>query len=491
MSRIYKYTSLNTAIRILKSGQISLNNPKNFNDPNDCSFIEDPTDAKQAEQLVVDYFVCKTLTTLNETKKGTSKFKEPEELLLIQKQFEVEKQRLEKEPFFRSNPVLHRTIQKVISKVEPLNNIINVAKSYFNEEIERLVEIAKETALISCFSKRNDSILMWAHYANSHRGICLEYKRPELSSFRDVVYSSNRPFFKVYNATAHWVALEILGKKETEEELKRYTNDIVDPFFVKSTDWQYEEEVRCLFSSDKPEKGVVYDHERKQYYFNIGLPTAIYIGCNAVGSEVDRLKNLADERNIPVFFMKKSANTFNIEIDKNHKYEPILPNEQKEITLLTLINEIDSCLNGQIYLAAFASSLIIPAICSKVECPNATDEKERYIEWCNTFFQYSNVPDCACLNGDVLWNIKEQLFSNGNIDVYGKYGDFELKKILLKIEDRYDSIDHTIFGESDLTTDIAKFCDYMIFQAKRCYKKHKEEIEELSQIPIERYSGGL
>lgn len=28
---------------------------------------------------------------------------------------------------------------------------------------------------VSCFSERNDSILMWAYYANSHKGICVEY----------------------------------------------------------------------------------------------------------------------------------------------------------------------------------------------------------------------------------------------------------------------------------------------------------------------------
>jgi hypothetical protein len=34
---------------------------------------------------------------------------------------------------------------------------------------------------IACFSERNDSILMWSHYADHHKGICVEYETRLLS----------------------------------------------------------------------------------------------------------------------------------------------------------------------------------------------------------------------------------------------------------------------------------------------------------------------
>ena len=42
--KIYKDTSLDSAVLILKSGGVALRNPKYFNDPNDCSFIQDKND---------------------------------------------------------------------------------------------------------------------------------------------------------------------------------------------------------------------------------------------------------------------------------------------------------------------------------------------------------------------------------------------------------------------------------------------------------------
>ena len=32
---------------------------------------------------------------------------------------------------------------------------------------------------ITCFSARNDSMLMWSHYANSHKGVCIGFEIPQ------------------------------------------------------------------------------------------------------------------------------------------------------------------------------------------------------------------------------------------------------------------------------------------------------------------------
>ena len=33
----------------------------------------------------------------------------------------------------------------------------------------------EDMAYMSCFSEDNDNLLMWAHYGDNHRGICVEY----------------------------------------------------------------------------------------------------------------------------------------------------------------------------------------------------------------------------------------------------------------------------------------------------------------------------
>ena len=44
-----------------------------------------------------------------------------------------------------------------------------------------------------------------------------------------------------------------------------------------------------------------------------------------------------------------------------------------------------------------------------------------------------------------------------------------------------------VLGTGDVTTNVTKFCTDMIYQAKRCYKKHENEIKSLIQLPIEDY----
>ena len=491
---IYKYTSLNSAVSILKSGGVALSNPKDFNDPNDCSFVQDNKDKAKIEKLVTDYFTYKVVSELVSLNKLKLNKSSKAILSGLQKEINAMKWLLERNPYFNRIPGFNLLAKMLGSKSKDLDVLIARAKKGFQDKIDKAVKKTKESALISCFSKRNNSILMWSHYANSHKGVCIEYERPESIDFKDVEYKNSRPFIKMYKAVSHDIALDILQKKETDDEITSYLKETLDPFFIKSTDWSYEEEVRCLYSRTKLPDNISYDGKR--YILDIGYPKAIYIGCKAAGDELDHLYNLAENRGIPVYFMKKSEDTFDVVVDKNYKYKPKSRRKPQEITILRLINDIDNCLNSKLYLAAFSSSLIVPAICSQVECPDIQDAKERYIKWCNIYLPCaSRGPDSdgiAYITGEILWNIKEKLFSEGNVDIYGNYEDFCLKKLVLRIEERKAwDIYCDVLGEGDVTTNVTKFCTDMIYQAQRCYKKHENEIKALSQLPIEDYDAKL
>ena len=494
--KIYKYTSLDSAVLILKSGGVALSNPKDFNDPNDCSFIQDKNDKNKIDKLVTDYFVYKVISRLNDLNK--IKLSKSNKLLLknLQKEMDAARKLLEKNPYFDRIPGFNMIVKMLGSKNKDIDTLVVNAKKKFQEKIDEAVKNAKEAALISCFSKRNNSILMWSHYANSHKGICLEYERPESSDFRDVIYKQNRPYIKMYKVVSHAIALDILGKTETNEEIINYLKETLEPFFVKSTDWIYEKEVRCLYSRSKLADNVEYKDGR--YILDIGYPTAIYVGCKTAGDELDHLYRLAENRGIPVYFMKISDNTFDVVVDENYKYKPNKRAKPQEITLIRLINEINKSLDHKIYLAAFTASLIVPAICSQVECFKIKSVKERYIKWCDKYLPCAyrgndtKSKGMAYLTGEILWNIKEKLFTDGNIDVYGNYKDFNLKKMVFRTEERkvFD-IYCDVLGETEVTTNITKFCVDMIFQAKRCYQEHEKEIKELSQFPIEDYDAKL
>lgn len=65
------------------------------------------------------------------------------------------------------------------------NKKIDVDKINQNNFYEHLKELLKdildEEYGITCFSEVNDDILMWSYYANSHKGICLEFDIDKLS----------------------------------------------------------------------------------------------------------------------------------------------------------------------------------------------------------------------------------------------------------------------------------------------------------------------
>jgi hypothetical protein len=74
-----------------------------------------------------------------------------------------------------------------------------------------------------------DNILMWSHYANNHKGICLEFATavdPIFSDARPVEYSDTCPVYECFSQNRGEIAKRAL--------------------FRKAEDWQYEKEWRII-----------------------------------------------------------------------------------------------------------------------------------------------------------------------------------------------------------------------------------------------------
>lgn len=101
---------------------------------------------------------------------------------------------------------------------------------------------------------------MWSHYANSHKGICLEFDTlvdPEFFVYPiNVVYSEEYP------------NLEFTDKKFATDVLR-----------TKSKDWEYEQEVRIC----KPHFGY--------HCFNPESLRSIILGCN---TEADKQSQIIE-----------------------------------------------------------------------------------------------------------------------------------------------------------------------------------------------------
>lgn len=90
-------------------------------------------------------------------------------------------------------------------------------------------------------SHKRDNLLMWSHYADSHRGFVIGFDSEspffkkcdgKMFGLKDVIYSQMRP--KIPHK-----GLDSLNEKDLEVAL-------ADILFTKSTDWAYERETRLL-----------------------------------------------------------------------------------------------------------------------------------------------------------------------------------------------------------------------------------------------------
>ena len=169
---------------------------------------------------------------------------------------------------------------------------------------------------IACFCEENDSSLMWGHYANGHRGLCLEYDFSEIikpctlecqqshqcnnlllsPTIAPVIYKTTR-----LDAPAHMLTLLQMMIQENQQMVPRgiYQRDtllIAKCLLTKSNDWAYEKEWRIFspcFSNLKSNHEVIL-HAK---------PNAVYLGARTVSKFDDEVVGICSEKRVPCYQM--------------------------------------------------------------------------------------------------------------------------------------------------------------------------------------------
>ena len=310
MDKIYKYTSLNSAIKILESNAVALNNPQNYNDPFDCVIDFNDGDIERSISIVVEYYLIQEFLKLLNNKNIKVGFFT--KLIMKWDRFGINLNLKisKKNRYFDSIPGAQALTKFVVRyAVHKGENSFEELKEKFTNEIIQKVKDARNNALISCFSKRYDSILMWSHYGDKHKGICIEFDRPK-KDFFDVKYSSKRCKFDLEDTTRRVLGY-MLSNEEADVNDKGLIRCISKPFIVKSLDWQYEEEVRCILSSNS--EGVFTLEELSLYKVPTNI-SKIYIGCKVdkASEEYKNLISLANNKKVEILELKTSNDFFSV-----------------------------------------------------------------------------------------------------------------------------------------------------------------------------------
>ena len=173
------------------------------------------------------------------------------------------------------------------------------------DEVSKLIRVAYLSGVkVACFAKNeklpyinensNDLIrddkknesdkeeylseLMWAHYADSHNGICIKYKFPS-----DVTSSGSDD----KNYVAYFKDVEYTS------DLKKYSQqnsiNTKDAFFAKGEAWKYENELRFLY----------YNPTNRDSHISLPISNcieAVYFGLKCSDMDKQTIKNILKDR---------------------------------------------------------------------------------------------------------------------------------------------------------------------------------------------------
>tara|TARA_Y100001951_G_C11264543_1_gene254628 strand:- start:39 stop:713 length:675 start_codon:yes stop_codon:yes gene_type:complete len=91
---------------------------------------------------------------------------------------------------------------------------------------------------VLCFSQSYSNPVQWAHYANSHKGLCLEFEVP-INDLVKIEYVTTRPDFESF-------------KDSLELSSEAYLKHMLS---VKYSHWSYEQEVRKIIKFPERKMG--------------------------------------------------------------------------------------------------------------------------------------------------------------------------------------------------------------------------------------------
>lgn len=259
MTKLYKYRSFGVnSLTELCESEVYFSDPKKFNDPLDCS----PTLINDLDLTGVEKLMHRIISQNQSLEKADEK---------IQK-------------------LRYMSTEYGDYKVD-----VGVQNYYIRlliQEVKRqLDDMMKSRGVLSMASKWN-SPLMWSHYANEHKGICIEYdiSKAVCKKPKAVDYFGERGIY--LSKISEYVFKDSINSVEEIEH--KY-------FYTKANQWSYEEEWRYL--SERQGSASVPFHL-----------SAVYFGMRceySVMSSIVKLLN-GTESNISFYNTYASQSTFEL-----------------------------------------------------------------------------------------------------------------------------------------------------------------------------------
>ena len=158
-------------------------------------------------------------------------------------------------------------------------------------EMRSTFENVRQTFGVACFCERCDSSLMWAHYANFHRGFCAEYDlksvtRHPLMLPVPVLYAEDRALL---------TRLDI--DRVRPEAIAYFIRSLV----TKSAEWSYEREWRIV--RDRRTCDKTWDDKKHGVSLDFPTPVSVTLGVSADDDFTRQMRVYCEEAGVALYRM--------------------------------------------------------------------------------------------------------------------------------------------------------------------------------------------
>ena len=184
--------------------------------------------------------------------------------------------------------------------VEEINSDLERKEEYLKEKSSLFQKQVLQSFGVCSFSCVNDDILMWSHYADSHRGICLEFNREPgniLEHARPIDYPDSDDFPYI----DYWLG-------PTDEQI----DELVKVILTKSKHWKYENEWRVI---QRP-TDIVENYKGHPFSYTEETLTGVIFGHRVKEKERHTVERILSSHSVEYYEAKPVKNKFLLSIER-------------------------------------------------------------------------------------------------------------------------------------------------------------------------------
>jgi hypothetical protein len=190
--------------------------------------------------------------------------------------------------------------EKRLTESPELSSIVKMPSEDFKktglEDVAKSIESSYSDLKVLCFSEDCDNLLLWAHYADSHKGMCVEFNTEKVLEAR------------------HLSFCRVIYRENPEIAC----DPLISLFLTKSTHWEYEKEWRLL-----PPIGT-----QAILFEDAEIINAIYFGVKADLMEIRFIISILNHRYPHILFYQARKDEKNFSIN----FDAIDPKDQKYLS---------------------------------------------------------------------------------------------------------------------------------------------------------------